>query len=190
MEKSAALEKIALKIRACRKCGLSDERIQAVPGDGSPSASLMMVGEGPGRQEDEEGKPFVGAAGRLLNELLVEIGLAREEIYITNVVKCRPPGNRDPLPGEKEICLPYLREQVALIHPRLICPLGNHALSTLLKTEETISRMHGRAVLKGGLVFFPLYHPAAALYNVNLRKTMEKDFANLAELLKKERILL
>lgn len=189
MRKKDALGEIASRICGCVRCGLASERLRAVPGDGSPESTLMMVGEGPGRQEDQEGKPFVGAAGRLLNELLEQIGLKRELVFVTNVVKCRPPGNRDPLPEEKEACLPFLREQVSVLRPLFICPMGNHALATLLKTEESISRLHGKAIRKGGFTFFPLYHPAAALYNSGLRKTMERDFSVLAEMLRKERIV-
>jgi DNA polymerase len=145
----------------------------------------MLVGEGPGRNEDLKGTPFVGAAGKFLDELLRLIGLKREEIFITNIVKCRPPGNRDPLPDEVAACLPYLRRQTRIIKPSLICTLGNSATRTLTDPDSSISRVHGSFVAKKGFTFCALYHPAAALYNGSLRQVQEADFIKLGEYLKK-----
>jgi DNA polymerase len=158
----------------------------AVPGDGSFSAPIMFVGEGPGKQEDLQGLPFVGAAGKYLDELLSSLALRRGDIFITNVVKCRPPGNRDPLDQEKEQCLPYLRKQVSLIKPRIICSLGNHALKTLVNKEFFISQVHGQFFKKGSYFFFALYHPAAALYNPQLKKVFLEDFKKLETFLKRD----
>jgi uracil-DNA glycosylase len=173
------------EILVCDKCALHEARTKAVPGSGFFNAPVMFVGEGPGRQEDLEGLPFVGAAGKYLGELLSSINLKREDVFITNVVKCRPPGNRDPLDEEKEICLPYLRRQVSLIKPAVICPLGNHALKTLVSKEMFISKVHGQIFKKGSYVFFTLYHPAAALYDQKLKKVFTEDFEKLGAFLQK-----
>lgn len=179
------LEEIACRVKICKSCILYRGRTQAVPGDGSAKATLMFVGEAPGVSEDREGLPFVGAAGKLLSELLGGIGLCREEVFITNVVKCRPPGNRDPREEEIEKCLPFLRRQVALIRPALICSLGNHALRTLVDGSLSITQAHGRFFEKDGFTFYATYHPAAALYNQRLRSVLEKDFARLGERLRR-----
>lgn len=171
-------------IKECTLCPLSQSRTQTVPGDGSVHARIMFVGEGPGAQEDREGKPFVGAAGKFLNELLSSISLSRGDVFITNVVKCRPPGNRDPNDEEKASCLPYLRKQVALISPLLICTLGNHAMRTLIDKDLFISHVHGKRYAKGRFTFTALYHPAAALYNQSLRATLLEDFLHLGEYIK------
>ncbi len=171
-------------IRKCTLCPLSRSRTQAVPGEGSSHARIMFVGEGPGAQEDREGKPFVGAAGKFLGELLSRISLSRSDVFITNVVKCRPPGNRDPQDEEKTSCLPYLRKQVALINPLLICTLGNHAMRTLIDRDLFISQVHGKRYTKGRFTFTALYHPAAALYNQSLRETLLEDFLQLGEYIK------
>jgi len=177
-------------IKKCALCPLSGSRTQAVPGEGSLNARIMFVGEGPGAQEDREGKPFVGAAGKFLNELLSSISLSRGDVFITNVVKCRPPGNRDPVDEEKASCLPYLRKQVALISPLLICTLGNHAMRTLIDKDLFISQVHGKHYTKGRFTFTALYHPAAALYNQSLRATLLEDFLHLGEYIKEhEKIL-
>jgi uracil-DNA glycosylase family 4 len=136
----------------------------------------MIVGEAPGQNEDQQGLPFVGAAGQLLNRLLASIGIERDEVYITNILKCRPPGNRDPLPDEVVTCSPYLDRQVQLIQPAVILLLGRHAVQRLLPGSDGISRIHGRMVERGERVYVPLYHPAAALYNSFLVDTLEADF--------------
>jgi uracil-DNA glycosylase family 4 len=160
------------RIRECTTCPLHLTRIQAVPGYGPVTARIMAVGEGPGETEDREGKPFVGAAGQLLTRLLESVGLDRRDIYITNIIKCRPPGNRDPEVAEVEACSHFLDEQIAMLQPDVILVLGRHALSRLLPGSGGISRLHGQRIRR---VFVPLYHPAAALYNASLLDTQEAD---------------
>src|SRR5580692_6204523 len=163
------------RIRECTACPLHLTRIQAVPGYGPVTARVMAVGEAPGESEDREGKPFVGAAGRLLTSFLESVGLDRRDIYITNIIKCRPPRNRDPEPLEVEACSHFLDEQIALLQPDVILLLGRHALSRLLPDAGGISRLHGERVRRNDRVFVPLYHPAAALYNGALKETLEAD---------------
>jgi len=163
------------RIRGCTACPLHRTRTQAVPGYGPVGARIMAVGEAPGETEDREGKPFVGAAGQLLTRLLETVGLDRRDIYITNIVKCRPPGNRDPEASEVEACSHYLDEQIELLRPELILVLGRHALARMLPGEGSITRLHGRRVVRGERVYMPLYHPAAALYNATLLSTLEDD---------------
>jgi DNA polymerase len=157
------LEEVARTASTCTKCRLSAGRTQVVFGDGSPEADLMFIGEGPGYHEDVQGLPFVGAAGQLLNRLLSEIGLRREDVYIANVVKCRPPGNRDPMPDEIETCTPYLMEQIALVDPRVIVTLGNFATRFILDRPTAISRVRGQKQPWNGRIVIPMFHPAAAL---------------------------
>jgi len=175
---TVSLEALAERISICTLCPLSKSRTMAVPGEGRRDAEVMFVGEGPGVDEDRLGRPFVGAAGRHLDTLLSKIGLKREEVYITNVVKCRPPGNRVPTWDEREACRPYLEEQIMLIKPVLICPLGNTALETLTG-RFSISRFHGKLFEKDERLFFPMYHPAAALHNPDLKHTLERDMLEL-----------
>jgi uracil-DNA glycosylase len=144
-----------------------------VPGEGSPYAEVMVVGEAPGRNEDEQGRPFVGRAGKLLDELLAEAGLAREQVFITNVVKARPPNNRDPRAGEVAHHMPWLEAQLELIRPRLVVPLGRHALAHF--SGARIAEVHGTELVERGRALFPLYHPAAAMYNQTLRPTLFAD---------------
>jgi len=186
--KNQALDKIADEIRVCEKCNLCKGRINAVPGDGSYDAKILFIGEGPGKAEDLQGKPFVGAAGKLLNKLLESIGLKREDVFITNVVKCRPPENRDPLPEEVDDCWPYLDAQVNLIKPDIIVTLGRHSMERFLPGLK-ISEAHGQAkTIQGKFseqqIIFPMYHPAAALYNPNLREELFNDIAKLPILIK------
>lgn len=176
---------IEKKIINCAKCRLSQTRTNAVPGMGSRCARIIFVGEGPGRNEDLQGEPFVGAAGKFLDEMLASINLKRKDIYITNVVKCRPPGNRDPRPDEINACLPYLRKQTKLIKPNIICAMGNSACRTLIDPSISISRIHGKFFRKKGFIFYALYHPAAALYNGSLKDTLREDFLRLGEYLRK-----
>jgi uracil-DNA glycosylase len=171
------------RVRRCVACPLHATRIQAVPGYGPVEARIMAVGEAPGETEDREGKPFVGAAGQLLTRLLETVGLNRRDIYITNVIKCRPPGNRDPEAGEVEACSHYLDEQIDILRPRVILVLGRHALGRLLPGEGSITRLHGRKIVKGDRVYVPLYHPAAALYNASLLVTLEDDMRRVREYL-------
>ena len=163
------------RIRACTACPLHATRTQAVPGYGPVTARIMAVGEAPGETEDREGKPFVGAAGQLLTRLLQGVGLDRRDIYITNTLKCRPPGNRDPEQSEVDACSHFLDEQIAMLQPDVILVLGRHALGRLLPGGGTITRLHGQRVRRGTRVYVPLYHPAAALYNANLLETLQQD---------------
>lgn len=167
-------------MHSCTKCRLHENRTNAVPGEGASDADVMLIGEGPGEQEDEQGRPFVGRAGDLLNDLLEEVGLDREEVFITNVVKCRPPGNRDPKKDEIETCHPYLKRQIELISPSVIGTLGNHATETLVG-EKGISKIHGKEFSFEGTMLIPLYHPAAGLYNPNLKPEMKEDLEELME---------
>ena len=163
---------------------LRDGATQLVFGDGNPDADLVFIGEAPGKNEDIQGKPFVGAAGRFLNEMLESIGLQREDIYITNIVKYRPPNNRDPLPEEKTAFLPYLVEQLKTINPKVIVTLGRHSMDVLLPGLK-ISQVHGKPMQVRDHVYLPLFHPAAALYNGGLRQTLIDDFAAIPSILEK-----
>ena len=163
------------RIRECTACPLHVTRTQAVPGYGPVTARIMAVGEAPGETEDREGKPFVGAAGQLLTRLLESVGLDRRDIYISNIIKCRPPGNRDPEQSEVESCSHFLDEQVAMLQPDVILVLGRHALARILPGAGSISRLHGQRVRRDTRTYVPLYHPAAALYNAGLLETLEAD---------------
>ncbi|TXH07080.1 MAG: uracil-DNA glycosylase [Candidatus Moraniibacteriota bacterium] len=170
-------------------CTLRDTATQAVPGDGNADADILFIGEAPGKNEDEQGIPFVGAAGKFLSEMLDGIGLRREDIYITNVVKYRPPNNRDPLPEEIAACMPWLHEQIKIIEPKMIVTLGRHAMEHFIPGKK-ISEVHGQAFRRmfpdiGPQVFFALYHPAAALYNGGMRGTLMEDFGKIPLVLKK-----
>jgi DNA polymerase len=164
------------RIRNHRGCGfaLCEDALHLVPGEGPDDAEVMVVGEAPGRFEDEQGRPFVGRAGQLLDEVLAEAGLARDEVFITNVVKARPPGNRDPTKAEVEHWMPVLEQQLALVAPRLVVPLGRHALAHFAPGAR-IGEAHGRAISERGRDLFPLYHPAAALRSTKLRETLFAD---------------
>jgi uracil-DNA glycosylase family 4 len=153
-----------------------------VMGDGNADADIVFIGEAPGKNEDEQGLPFVGAAGKFLNEMLATIGLGRSDIYITNIVKYRPPNNRDPLPEEKAAFLPFLRAQLDVIQPKLIVTLGRHSMDSLLPGLQ-ISKVHGQPKRYNGLVYMPLFHPAAALYNGGMRQTLIDDFAQIPKVL-------
>jgi uracil-DNA glycosylase family 4 len=170
-----ALAALHDRINVCTACRLHQTRTHAVPGDGPVTARIMAVGEAPGENEDRTGLPFVGAAGQLLTRLLQSIGLDRQDIYICNVLKCRPPGNRDPEPDEVSSCAHFLDEQVALIRPDVILLLGRHAVGRLLPGMPGISRIHGQRVRRGDRLYVPLFHPAAALYNASLLRTLEED---------------
>lgn len=163
-------------------CALSEKRTRAVPGDGSRTADVMFIGEGPGFYEDRDGLPFIGRAGNLLNELLATIGLRREDVYITNMVKCRPPDNRDPLPGEIQACNSYLDEQIELVSPKVIVALGRYSFSKFFP-GESITKARGKPRQWRNLKVYPMYHPAAALHNPKLRPVLENDFKNLPSLI-------
>lgn len=171
------------RIKDCRKCPLAKGRTQVVFGVGSENADLMFIGEAPGYYEDQQGEPFVGAAGQLLDKLLASIGLTRNEVYIANIIKCRPPQNRDPLPEEVEACKPYLYKQIEMIAPKIICTLGNHATRVLLNKNVSISRVHGRKFGGNNYYIFPIYHPAAALHMRTNLSALEEDFLKLKEFL-------
>jgi uracil-DNA glycosylase family 4 len=170
------LEAVHARIRVCTLCGLHATRTHAVPGSGPVPADVMIVGEAPGFNEDVQGLPFVGAAGKLLDTLLLQIGLSRKQVFITNILKCRPPQNRDPMPNEAEACLPYLRHQFRLIRPKAVLILGRHALERMLPGVGSISRVHGEFFMRGGVAFMPCYHPAAALHNGGLLSDLQRDF--------------
>lgn len=185
------LEKIAEQIKTCQKCVLAEKRTHAVPGSGNPDADIMFVGEGPGKNEDEQGIPFVGQAGKFLEEMLGLIGMKRDDVFITNVVKCRPPENRDPFPDEIKTCSGcYLYAQIGIIKPKLIVTLGRHAMEFFIPGRY-ISEIHGQPKRmineKTGekQTYLPLYHPAAALYNGGLRETLIKDFKKIPKILEK-----
>lgn len=180
------LEDVAARVRVCTRCELHRSRTRAVPGEGNPRAEVMFIGEGPGWHEDRQGRPFVGPAGQFLNEMLEKIGLKREDVFITNVVKCRPPGNRDPLPDEIAACAPYLDEQIAAISPRVIVTLGRFSMARWFPTEK-ISRIHGQPRRFGQYVVVPMYHPAAALHQPALRTIVEQDMAKLPGILEAAR---
>ena len=186
-EQLTELEAFQRQVAGCTRCRLHEGRTQVVFGNGSPDADLMFVGEAPGFHEDKQGVPFVGQAGKLLDKLLAGIGLERSHVFVCNVLKCRPPGNRDPVPEEKEACEPYLFRQVELIRPKVIATLGNHATKQLNGKEIGITRIHGQEqpIKVGALsvLLYPLYHPAAALYTPAMLKVLEADFARLPELL-------
>lgn len=184
MPKLDAMEAVEIEVKACRGCELWKRRKNAVPGEGNLDAAVMFIGEAPGHWEDVKGRPFVGSAGKLLDEMLTRAGFSRSEVYITNVVKCRPPENRDPLPSEIKTCTPYLDRQTKIIEPKFIVTLGRHAASHILpKTgfeTGSITKIHGRvyeANLLGFKVFIiPMYHPAAALYNAKYKDELNRDF--------------
>src|SRR3989344_4349215 len=169
------------------KCELKETATQGVPGHGNGEAEIVFIGEAPGRDEDREGKPFVGAAGKFLNEMLESINLKREDVYITNVVKYRPPGNRDPLPEEVKACAKWLEEELQIIKPKLIVFLGRHSLQHFFPNER-IGAIHGKILKKKteiGDIFFALYHPAAALYNGSMREVLIADFSKIPKVLEK-----
>jgi len=176
------LETIAAEVRACRACALYYGRKNAVPGVGSPNARVMFIGEGPGFHEDQQGLPFVGAAGKFLDELLEMIGFARDEVFIANVIKCRPPGNRDPRPEEIGACRPFLDRQIALIGPQIIVTLGRYSMERYFPGAK-ISQVHGQVRKIDGILYYPMYHPAAALHQPSLRRDVEEDMAKIPDLL-------
>ncbi|HSF62120.1 MAG TPA: uracil-DNA glycosylase [Gaiellaceae bacterium] len=189
VERAAALREYAEQTASCTNCALAGGRTQVVFGSGSPDADLMFVGEAPGFHEDQQGFPFVGQAGKLLDKLLGGIGLTRGDVYICNTLKCRPPGNRDPLPEEIAACEPHLFRQIELIEPKLVATLGNFATKLLSGRPAGITRVHGheQEVTLGArtVKLYPLYHPAAALYTPSMLKVLEEDFARIPALLER-----
>ncbi|MEA5075825.1 MAG: uracil-DNA glycosylase [Coriobacteriia bacterium] len=182
-ETAEGLAALREHIGDCHRCALGDTRTTLVFGVGDPGARLMFVGEAPGRNEDLKGEPFVGAAGHLLDELLASIGMTREDVYIANILKCRPPANRDPQPEETQTCTPFLEEQVRLIDPAVIATLGNHATRFILKTDRPISALRGRLFHRGGRCVVPIFHPAAALYDRSKADVLSDDFKRLRAVL-------
>jgi len=170
------------EINQCQRCPLGRTRTKAVPGEGPEDAAIMFIGEAPGFHEDQQGRPFVGAAGHFLEQLLASIGLKRRDVYICNVIKCRPPGNRDPLPNEIQACAEFLDRQIALIKPRLIVTLGRYSMAKYFP-QSPISRIHGRPQRVGDVIVLPLYHPAAALHQPRYKADIEEDFKKIPALL-------
>ena len=177
-----SLDKVAGEVKICVKCRLSETRTQAVPGEGPADAAIFFIGEGPGRNEDLQGRPFVGASGRYLESLLKGIGLDRSQVYITNVVKCRPPENRDPLPPELTACRDFLDRQIALVQPSVVVTLGRFSMARYFP-GESITKIHGQAKRVGDTYYLPLFHPAAALRNETWRAAMTEDFKKIPQLL-------
>ncbi|MGE5652656.1 MAG: uracil-DNA glycosylase [Bacillota bacterium] len=170
-------------MNSCQRCALALTRSHVVPGEGDLRPYVMLVGEAPGANEDRSGRPFAGAAGKILDQMLAEAGMARDDVFITSVLKCRPPKNRDPKKEEIAACSPYLHQQIALLAPRVICPMGNHALHLLLGGEVALGDTHGNVVYRADQAYFPLYHPAAAIYNRHLLPLILDDMRKLKEFL-------
>lgn len=183
MPPESSLQRLTEQIRSCQKCPLGRMRTQAVPGEGPADAEIMFIGEAPGYHEDRLGRPFVGASGRLLGKLLAGIHLSREDVYITNVVKCRPPSNRDPLPLEIESCIPWLHQQIAFIDPLVIITLGRFSMAQFFPATARITRVHGQPIIRDDRAVVPMFHPAAALRNANWMRDMIADFAQIPGLL-------
>ena len=187
MNDEQKLEKLAKQIMVCPKCELQHSRKRAVPGEGPTHAEIMLIGEGPGARENEVGRPFVGASGKFLDQLLEQAGVTRADVWITNVVKCRPPGNRDPLPDEIEICTSnYLQHQIKLVNPSIIVTLGRHSMGLFFKGAK-ITQIHGQMRKVDDRFVIAMYHPAAALHQLSLKPAIMADFAKLPELLKEAR---
>lgn len=190
MNTDKGLEKIKKEVVNCRKCPLSIERrknnVFPVIGEGSHQAKIIFIGESPGFNEAKTGRPFCGAAGRVLDELLESVAIKREDVYITNILKDRPPKNRDPSPEEIKACLPYLERQISLIKPSVICTLGRYAMEVFIKRfnlkEGTISQFHGKTFEVGDFKFIPLYHPAVAVYNAGMKQMLKEDFEALTKI--------
>jgi DNA polymerase len=187
MSDEQKLEKLAKQIKVCTRCELHRSRTEAVPGEGPTHAEIMFIGEGPGASEDKQGRPFVGASGRFLDQLLEQAGVTRTDVFITNVVKCRPPGNRDPLPDEIEICTTnYLEHQIKIVNPSIIVTLGRHSMGLFFKGAK-ITQIHGQMRKVDDRFVIAMFHPAAALHQLSLKETIMTDFARLPKLLKEAR---
>lgn len=177
------LDPIAQEIAACQRCELAKSRNLTVPGEGNPNAEIMFIGEAPGWYENQQGKPFVGPAGQFLAELLASINLKRQDVFIANVIKCRPPQNRDPLPEEIASCSDYLDRQIAAIKPRLIVTLGRFSMGKFFPPGKSIRDLHGTTCVRNGTLCFAMYHPAAALHQPSLKRTLEQDMLKIPKLL-------
>jgi len=178
----SALAQLCEEIIACLDCELAKYRTKVVPGEGAEDADLLFIGEAPGWHEDQQGRPFVGPAGQFLDQLLASIGLRREEVYIANVIKCRPPQNRDPLPAEIQSCRKWLDRQIEIIQPQMIITLGRYSLARYFP-NESIGKIHGKPRKSGGIIYYPMYHPAAALHQGSLRRTIETDMLKIPQIL-------
>jgi DNA polymerase len=176
------LETLHQQILVCNQCKLSGGRTNAVPGEGPEMADIIFIGEAPGFHEDKQGRPFVGAAGQFLDELLASIDLKRENVFITNVVKCRPPANRDPEPDEIESCRGYLDRQIELLQPKMVVTLGRFSMARYFRSAK-ISQIHGQPKKMDGVIYYPMYHPAAALHQPSLRRTVQEDMKRIPQLL-------
>ncbi len=178
----SSLKELYKEIAVCQRCDLYKHATRAVPGEGPEDAEIMFIGEAPGYNEDQEGRPFVGAAGKFLEQLLASIGMKREQVYICNVAKHRPPNNREPLPSEIVACSEWLNRQLEIIHPKMIVTLGRHSMARFFP-NKTISKIHGTAEKRDGAIFFAMYHPAAALHQQSLKEDIEKDMLKIPKLL-------
>ena len=178
----SALTELYKEIATCHKCEIAKSRTRAVPGEGAENADIMFIGEAPGWHEDQQGRPFVGPAGKFLDDLLMSIKLNRQQVYITNVVKTRPPGNRDPLPVEIANCRPWLEKQIELIHPKMIVTLGRYSMAMFFP-GKSISKIHGTFQQRDGVFYYAMYHPAAALHQQSLRKAIETDMLKIPSIL-------
>ena len=185
----SALTELYAEIANCRDCGLAKHRIKVVPGEGAEDAELFFIGVSPGWHEDQQGRPFVGPAGAFLDQLLSSIGLSRNQIYIANVVKCRPPGNRDPLPDEIQACRKWLDRQIEIVQPQMIITLGRCSLARYFP-NESISKVHGKPRKVEGVICYPMYHPAAALHQSSLRRIIEMDMLKIPQILAQGKELL
>ena len=178
----SGLNELYKEIAVCQRCQLAKYRTRAVPGEGAETAEIMFIGEAPGWHEDQQGRPFVGPAGLYLDQLLASIGLRREQVYIANVIKCRPQGNRDPLPAEILACRHWLERQIELICPKMIVTLGRYSMAMFFP-GKSISKIHGTAQKRDGIIYFAMYHPAAALHQQSLRRAIEEDMLRIPQLL-------
>lgn len=185
-EAASALRELYEQVAACPDCELSRNRTHAVPGEGPPDAEIIFIGEAPGYYEDQQARPFVGPAGQFLDQLLASVGLRREDVYIGNVIKCRPPQNRDPLPSEIQACHKWLERQLEIIRPKVIATLGRYSLAKYFP-GQSIGRIHGQERRVSDVFVVPMYHPAAALHQASLRRTIEEDFKKLPAILEKAR---
>lgn len=185
MNPEDVLKQVAQEVTVCKKCVLFNSRKRSVPGEGPANAAILFIGEGPGFHENESGRPFVGQAGKFLEELLASIGMKRDDVFIANVVKCHPPGNRDPLPEELEACGDYLERQIQTIDPQVIVTLGRFSMARFLPAAK-ISSVHGQSFQVGGRLVVPMFHPAAALHQPSLRPLLERDFARLPALISRK----
>ncbi len=185
-DRISALNELNKQITQCRLCEIAKYRTKAVPGEGAVNAEFLFIGEAPGWNEDQQGRPFVGQAGQFLEQLLGSIGLKREQVFIANVIKCRPPNNRDPLPGEIQNCRKWLDRQLEIIRPKVIVTLGRYSMAMFFP-GKSISKIHGTAQKRDGIIYYAMYHPAAALHQQSLRKDLEADILKIPLLLKEAR---